>query len=814
MTFNPYRPDTLGCEWFPTVESDQFLNSAAVAGAVGFTATADETIDSVRLFVGKLGNLLGSGWEVEVYDRAALGVATTSVTAFVPTYTDANHQRGAFYYNAVTNPTGVAPVDGNVSDGLNNYPDPLYIGKGIWPNTGGEVFNDRYLFSLLGMGYSALFKFGGISGVATGKRISRVTVAAYTGLFWGYQLIAPCAVTPFVVVGGVRRDGAKQTNDSMEPMLVTHDWPANPVTGCSWTSDEVDGFDDPGDPSTYAGWIVDATNNGNNLSVIYQGWLEVETTDDVTDPRLAVGCLHPTRIGWADVPLASPVDGSPWAKTNGTEYLIVARRRSGEGMIGWRYLDRPAGYAGSMRGRDVRFASDSLILADVSSVEQDRQYALILMDGSTSSVDSQPYASVDGDLETSLGIDDQWCTVDVDTTVAQAFTTVGADTYSWVRALVRVQAGDTVAPLIVEVTTAGGTPIGSALTVWPDDLVDPKTGWQVVEGDLGAVALSAATSYRIRFTSNATPGSGWQVQTLSPYLAGGLAQPPADVADVTAGGATDFAVIDGITHTELDLAATVATQPDPPAGFTAVAVDPVPCYQNVTLEWDPTSVVDGGGFGQYEIERSDTRDPVWRRIREISSESVTTTEVTELRRNVATTFRIRVRRADQSASDWTTATPVTAAMTCCGYVLSSDVLPDLALWADDVSDGERTTTQVNTSTLVQLSGRPYQFAVHDLDYRGVTFTRTLILAALGAQGGTPELTEPGDRTFADLIAWIPSRGGTVPYVAVADQNGDLWLCSVDVSTRRVVAVGGAHMAEVTFVEVTDTPEPIDVEGAS
>lgn len=806
---NPYYPDTLGIEWAPTIEAATVIDGPAKAAGATLTAQATEDIEAISVFLPDLTRNVGdSGFEVEVYDRANLGSHGLSAAAFVPGSDASNFGTYAF--------GGFAPAGTNVDTyrGIDSYPAALFSGKGTWPNSGQPIDNDELTFGLFGAAHESSYRFAGIAGTTGTKRITKVTLRARVQMYVFEADRSGLNITPFLLINGVHYWGPASASSGEYPggRLVEASWTANPESGCSWKASDLDDFDTGGGASS-AGWQVASTGSANKLASILQGWIEVEYTDDAVDPRVAVGCVHPTARGWVHIDLVNPTTGAPWAKAAGSDYLIVLRRRTGSGSVAWRYLAAefvPPG-PGSVA---VAYAPIAQILAAVGDDPLPRTYAWALhIDGSGAvSADSSPYASIDGDIEPTLGIDSPWTLVHAGSSVTQEFTVPGAGPYGWARAVVRQETATVDGDLTLTLLDPVGTPVGAPIVVTSDDLdpTRPRTVWQIIEGSFGSNALTPADQYRIEATSPATSGTGWAVQVLSTYLVGGLTNPPSDIGDATWDGSTDAARITAVRHDELDAAITLATFPDPPADLVADLTIFDDCREWVTLTWDPTAVADGGGFLRYEIDRSDDA-LTWARIAYIGDESETTFDDHEARRERANYYRIRVRRVDHAASDWASAPDAAIPeMACCGYIITSNVDPEIEVWADDIGPG-RTTKPLNKVTYRRFAGRKYQIGFHSLEFAGVSFARRLLLAALGGHGGTVETTTPGQRTFDPILDLMPSRGAAVPYLCVLSSDGDRWFASMEVGDLVSEGAGGGYIADVTFTEVTDIPAAVLVD---
>lgn len=793
-TYNQHSDDTLGVEWPVSVQAAQVLESPAVAGCEVFTAGATETVDALWVYLAGVAQAdarQGSGWEVEVYDASNLGLLATSTAVFRPTSDVRNVEGWCF---------GPFAPGGTQYD-LYRAIDSVSLTPGTWPNTGQPVDNDEFIFPVFGTGYECTFRFGGVSGSFTGRRVVAVALVARVQEYVDLAFVAGMGITPYLNIGGVRYLGPRFQFDGEAEggHLVTGEWFANPSSKVSWKVADVEQFDTVGGTSS-AGWIVDATGSTNNLATILQGWLEVRYTDDVTDPRVAVGSLTSPREGWNRITLTTPAGAAGWAKAAATDYVVTVRRRVGPGKVAWRYLaaDEPPG--DGPVGYDAEFTDDQ-VLAGISDEPVARTHALAWEVGGSIVADgSQVYASASDDVEPRLGIDDPWTRVYAGNDVTQQITTGAGGTYGWLRAFVRVDPGVTDL-LMLTVNDGGSTP----LIVDPSDLDGP--GWQYVEGEIGSAVLSGATQYEVTATSTASdPAACWHVQVLSALRSPSPAQTPATAQDATFGAGTDTVVVDAVAVDEADAVVTIATQPDAPADLVvAVVTDTDLCSEHVEVTWSPVTVTDGGGFYRYEVERNDTGE--WQPVAHITDPAEALFDDYEVRRNTAATYRVRVRRVDRACSSWSTSEPVTASMDCCGWLFTSNEDPAVSVWADDV--GTRTVEWETAPTLVPLMGRDYRAAFYPLEWRGDAFDASLLVAAQGGKAGTTATTTPGRRTFDPVLGVLPQRGAGLSYVAVCTSDGDRWFAAVEVKQGAREEPGGAYLVDVRVTEVTDRPSTPD-----
>lgn len=809
--FNPNAPDTLGPEIRPTIEASTVLTSPLRAASMTFTAAVSETVLKAAVYLPTVYDF--ATWELEIFNVANLGDLVTTVTACMPSIDVRARNAFAQFDDA----TGQHPADlvlpstNGIWQAIDGYPDPLFRGKGSFWNSGVELDDDELIYPNFGNAMEYAARFNGVSAVAGTARVVSVKVQCYAQQYIDLVLVSGMSITPFLLINGVRHLGDKVVvPDTEGGFLVGGFWPINPATGCSWVAPDLDQFDATATGKSGAGWLVDATGSSNNLSTILQGWMEIEVTNDLIDPRIAKGCLTPTVPGWWTFDLEEPSSGDPgFVKTATHNYVATLRRRHENGKIGWRYLAGDVA-ASTMQGVETTYTVEKQLLRSIDDPTE-RTFALVFTDGAGYvSADSQPYASIDGDRQLDLGIDLDWPPVRSGRVLEQEITTVGAGDYGWVRAMVRLESGTADAPLTIRLVNAANAQQGFTFTVQPEDLIRPRTNYQMVEGPVGATLL-AATQYRVLFESTATAGAGWRVQTLSTFTEGSTARTPVGASAVTWGGIANAAVIAGDRFTELDLVTTIATQPSPPAGFIATVTEgDHACDQFATLSWTATDVeADAGFFLRYEIDRSEGEG--WHRVAEITSESVVGVEDHEAKRNIESYYRIRVRRTDWSCSYWSENSSAEPLMSCCGYILTSNAAPELTLWADDIGP-DRSTQPLQTTQVNRYYGRDHSVGHHSLEWSGVRFQRTLVIAADGVSAGneTPASGGAGEEIYNPLTALLPSRGAALPYITLLSNRGERWFVSMDLGSWQHQGFGDVYTADVGFTTVTDVPSPIDM----
>lgn len=806
-----YYPDTaclIGPDWWVTVAGNTTLNGDLVTACNVVEATVTETVDSVAVFLANVAlpnTGQGSGWDVEVYDATDLPARAVTTLIYRPTEDVRNVDAWAW---GSFSPGGTQT---NIYRGI----DSASLTPGTWPNTGQPVDNDEFVFPVFGTGYECTFRFDADVAVdPVGKHITRVGLAARIQEYVDLAFVAGMTITPYLNIAGVRYFGPTFTVNGESPggHVVTADWYANPATRSAWRVDDVAEFADTTGADS-AGWIVRPTGSANNLATILQGWLEVDHTDDAADKRLAIGSLTDPVVGWNEVTLAEP-DGTPgWSKVAGGLYAVIVRRRSGEGAVGMRYLDSGDPPPANVEGSTVTVDGSSFVPVALPDAET-RTWAMALVVGAGVSVDSQPYASINGDAWPALGLDGEVNVVDAAGGIEQTFTPVATDDFPFLRALVRWSSTEPADDLTVDVVRTSDSTLMGTWTVTAADLVTPQTRWQIAEVLIApAPTLAVGVEYRYEVTSPASvEGAGWEVQILS-----GLernpgtdpANPPPGLGDASWTGEVGEVSVDAVAYPASDACLVLYTETDPPTNLAAAATAEVDGIAYVDVTWTNPVGVDCGGIDYVEVQRRETVDTTWRLVARVDGESWRDAEA---RRNVTSDYRARVRRLDGAVSAWTSVDSAAPTLTECGLVFATNVDTTMAEWFDDVADGTTTFTPVTNAETRQFLGRPYavEFA-EDVD-RGWQFDRTLLVGAThGATTGTPAPSTPAE-AWARVLAFTQPEvesGTSLPYVCVLDRSGGRWFAAVrpEAAVRREPA--GAYTVDVTVTELTRTPYPVD-----
>lgn len=813
--YNTHSPCALGPEWFPTIEGSVRLDGDLVAAGTVLTSQVAETITDVWIALAYTSGDL-TGFELEIYDASDLPGNQTVTDIFRPGDDALKVDSYGWDGSSLLTPT----------DTLYTLINEATLTPGTY--NGRAVADADWISPIFGAGAQYGCRFASVAGSVANRNIVSVTLKANVAELIDRYLVEGGEIVAFVTIADQTFYGRPAqvvgSGSGFQPaQLISSTWWANPNTGVSWKPQDVDEFDASGG-SSYAGWIIKPTGTSNNLTVIFQGWLEVTYLDE-TDKRVAVGALAPPddRWGWQSMTITAPDGTADWSKANATDYLFLLRRRVGAGYVDWRYVADLTREPIDPAWQRVtpRLYRETFTLARTGA-DRRGQYAILLERSDTAmSIDSQPYRSISDD--TAPTATHEWTNVNASEELQQDVTTVGSLDYGFARWLCRWENTRPDGDLTVGVyRRSDDVQMGTDIVISPDDLSPPRTGWQVMDGEFGPVTLAAATQYYVKFSSPATDGSGWRVQVMSTMLDTDPGGPPVAAYDQTFGGTTDVAWPDGVAVDALDACVTIHTQDDPVADLTAAEVQVADCLTYVSVTWTAAEEGDCGALVGYELDRYSTLVERWQRIAELAPD-VTSFDDYEARRSGDVEYRIRTRRDDGSASPWAElAEPLERTPTCCGYVIASNEAPEYALWYDDVvgPDGRRLSFPDQRS-LLTFYGRDFAVGFGGLEQGGDEFTIDVLVASDGGVNGTPEVTTHGPEAFWPL-RWlvgsmkIPAVGTklAVSYLAVLDSFGSQWFAEVQIVAATFNERVGSYEATLRVRQVTDTPSVIiDAGGA-
>jgi len=221
-------------------------------------------------------------------------------------------------------------------------------------------------------------------------------------------------------------------------------------------------------------------------------------------------------------------------------------------------------------------------------------------------------------------------------------------------------------------------------------------------------------------------------------------------------------------------------------------------------------------FGYYELQRMDIVETDWKTIMQATNPAVTGFCDFEARVGILSSYRIRGVDHYGFEGPWssevtmTIPTPGASGGDCIanGHVLlftsnerqdGSVNLAYASVWEDRVEEGFN-FAEAGFVQLQAMYGADFFTAFRPTERGGEQFSRTLLVQAAAI---APETL--GDFTGLRDMAW-----DSVSYVCVRDEDGNRWLATVLVPNGRVLRDRRLYLANVTIIEVTDTPSPVGV----
>ncbi|OJF15385.1 hypothetical protein [Couchioplanes caeruleus] len=418
---------------------------------------------------------------------------------------------------------------------------------------------------------------------------------------------------------------------------------------------------------------------------------------------------------------------------------------------------------------------------------------------------------------------------------SQVLTDAVPGTYVWAVFYARHTPG-TVDPLTVAQAdlhdeSAAVGPSGQISVADFDQLPEVANGWKKVTVRLEPpVILTGDDSpLRFRFSSAGDASAPWQVLGADSNPAAQVSSP---ASRASFNGESDFARLDNQPDTSADLALSLVRDMDPVTGLTVTSqvqdlavVDADFCWPGDRvptgiryhrLRWDPINSSMVRGWAHYEVQRQDDMyGEAWEVIARVAEPHITSIDDYEARVGVTTRYRIRAVHRTGIGGPWTA--PVTATIAAPGVtgrnvdsgvlIMTSNHRPAANLayvmsW-DRRSPEEFTFPEAGQVDLQAMYGRDYRVVMRPVERGGVEFARTVLVNAAAIPAGS---LDAGFRQLRDL-AWE-----SVPYVCVRDELHHRWLSTVLVpsaSVRRRPGRSHLQLAQLTVVEVTSTPAPLD-----
>lgn len=665
----------------------------------------------------------------------------------------------------------------------------------------------------------------------------------------------PYRIRPAISVNGIIRWGQAQIMPS-NPSIVSYTWYQNPNTGLAWTEAELEAFNTTEQDNAVL-WLMSRPNDPEvrqvTAGVIYEAWADVEV---VTETRAAEAIRVDDQqfFGWNEWDVTA-IGGGGLVKVDGDQLLFNARIFQ-QGSVDWRPALSTQGLSiralggGSGPQNGIYETQPEFLYGVPRTVGEATDYApaVVLYDDDTNllSADSQPYAYItDGDGELSLVRDPDrpqlWQALD--------FTPQAGVDYRirfWARSITEMQPDSFMVAYVVDsnYVLEATSPI-----IRPSDL-QYAGKWQKFELPLVEDGWNTSdSSHIVMFVVYGGGSEGWQILTLNTGVTRSNVTLASENVDTTTYGGDVFYCAAGADPTnpsgvdpwenreDADVSVVVGATPETPSNFTATYVDfDTGTYgPNVALTWDGQDTPDDCSIlGYYEIQRKtsvengDGFDSGWQTI---FYADVDGTEATysvadyEANRGALGTsenlYRMRLVSDIGFTSEWTEEILVTIpADDRCGYFLSTNELPPLNLWFNDI--GVRSYEFLETVSYYEFEGSDGAVEARGLTDRLDQFGVEFLLAAAGAGSFTPDIStfdNQGRRIFDRLLLLAGNKRlmdgdfkylVRVPYVCVTDNNGNRWFSSIQTPTGVDTEPGSQYRVQTTIRELTRTPSIVQL----
>jgi hypothetical protein len=769
--WNPSNPNVLGPEWSPYVEGGITLDGATKVACMAMRQTVSQAIDTVKVRLGTL-SVRGGMYAVEVYDgETAVGGANLTTVTARPNEDVSGVSAGDWREDDDTTTSIYDQIDEATLD------------------TADYIYNNNNSSGLVVPEYYGRLSTGSLS--LTGKRILSAKLRVWAR--WdgsggqprfGYGLN----------LGGTDYTGQTEIALPTTGQWYETEWTLNPSTNQPWTIAQIQALD------TTDEWWIGMRQTGDVLVAMVE--LVVTICDET---RIAVGYLDDTSSALTadayNTVTMTAVPSGTWTKDGAGYHTYLIRRISSTGAAQIVTLD-------SGTAPDPAYAFPSAVLNATygyATAMGTAGTALIPLvqhvNAGSDSVDSQPYAQI---VEALV-----YTGRDAEQEVSDA---TGQD-YGQITFLAKVNAATQALNIKIK-RRSDNAQLGataSVSTAFTGSDVESATvvgsgGWRRVVVNLPTPAtLATATQYYIEFSS-ASLGTGtdyWSIAT-------GDTETVGDAGSF--GGTTDRAVVNGTEANRYDLFATLAGSPVTPSSFGvgvgSQSIDSSQCgvsfIQRAELSWSPTGLA--AEFSRYEIQQTDDAGVTWETIRYITDEDVSSVYVYDVLRGVATSWRIRVKRADGATSDWSdpVAATLPAAVVGAALLLVSDYDPTLNVAYDRDPEVAYEFLDAEAGVEHPIYGRDYQMAFQPTEVLGVRASYTLPLS-LGTS------TAPGGGT--GLAAYAPLRAiatAQIPYVTIIDGYGGRLRAKLKVPSGQHSNPAERHVAQLIAVEVTQTPYIVTV----
>lgn len=221
-------------------------------------------------------------------------------------------------------------------------------------------------------------------------------------------------------------------------------------------------------------------------------------------------------------------------------------------------------------------------------------------------------------------------------------------------------------------------------------------------------------------------------------------------------------------------------------------------YNNVS--WTGTSL--GALFSAYELWRKDSLT-AYTQVANITSEATVAFKDYEARRNLASQYKIRVKRTDGAVSAFSAETSGVTPLLATGRLVFTSNELTTTQFVEAVDQAPRQYTFPERAQEHEMYGRDgavvFKASENELDRMTIP---VLLYAQGGTDGFTAAPTTPGRQAFEPLRAL--SRA-SASYICICDSDGNRWFSSISAGTAQRREPGQIYTVQAAVREVTRTP---------
>lgn len=232
-------------------------------------------------------------------------------------------------------------------------------------------------------------------------------------------------------------------------------------------------------------------------------------------------------------------------------------------------------------------------------------------------------------------------------------------------------------------------------------------------------------------------------------------------------------------------------------------------YNRVT--WSAQTALPVTGFGNYELQRSDTVSTDWTTIMKATSPYITGFSDYEARVGISSSYRIRINNVLDFGGPYATGAAFTVPtpgvyggcrVSSGVLILTSNERPGSSLAYVEQFTGSAQEDfkfpEADQLTLQLMYGKDYPTAFRPSERGGEQFSRTILVHRAA-------ISPPSLADFRELrdLAWAD-----LSYVCVRDELGNRWFAAIRVPDGKVSNNRRIYLAQLDIIEVSTTPSVV------